>query len=209
MTIRKRPYLSNILMIVVPVCIALLISAGCVGGMWLAVKSGGGLMVDDREDFYQLSAGIVEMAEQALTADGAEQGALNDLTALLDKNAVALEITQNGEPVYRYGAETAADRTLISAADTLGGEARLSNGERSLFAQTVEKHGTAYRILLLGSVQTVSYTSLKIAAVLAVLILLCAVLAGIVLTNRFLTRFVIWRVTDPLDLLADGVRETV
>ena len=55
--------------------------------------------------------------------------------------------------------------------------------------------------------QAVSYTSLKIAAVLAVLILLCAVLTGIVLTNRFLTRFVIRRVTGPLDLLADGVHE--
>lgn len=207
MTIRRRLYLSNILMIVVPVCIALLISAGCVAGMWLAVKSGGGVMVDDSEDFYQFSTGVAEMAEQALTADGAEQGALNDLTAMLDENAVALEITQDGEPVYCYGTETADDRTLISAAQTIGGEARLSNGERSLFAHTVEKHGIEYRILLLGSVQAVSYTSLKIAAVLAVLILLCAVLAGIVLTNRFLTRFVIRRVTGPLDLLADGVRE--
>ncbi len=207
MTIRKRLYLSNILMIVVPVCIALLISAGCVGGMWLAVKSGGGLMVDDSEDFYQLSAGIAELAEQTLTADGVHADKMGDVTALLDQNAVALEITQNGVPVYRYGTETAADNALMQAANTLSGDARLSNGERSLFAHTVEKHGSEYRILLLGSVQAVSYTSLKVAATLAVLVLLCAVLAGIVFTNRFLTRFVIRRVTEPLDLLADGVRE--
>lgn len=207
MTIRKRLYLSNILMILVPVCIALLISAGCVGGMWLAVKSGGGLTVDDSEDFYRLSAGIAEMAEQSLSADGAEQAHLDELTALLDENAVSLSIMQNGVPVYHYGTQTADDTQLIAAADTLGGEARLSNGRRSLFAHTVEKHGAAYRILLLGSVQAVSYTSLKVAAVLAVLVLLCAVLAAILLTNRFLTRFVIRRVTGPLDLLADGVRE--
>ena len=207
MTIRKRLYLSNILMIVVPVCIALLISAGCVGGMWLAVRSGGGLMVDDSEDFYQLSAGIAELAEQALSPEGVEQDALNDLTDLLNQNAVALTITQDGETVYRCGAETADDSALIAAADTLGGNARLSNGERSLFAHTVEKRGTEYRILLLGSVQAVSYTSLKVAGALAVLVLLCAVLAAILLTNRFLTRFVIRRVTGPLDLLAGGVRE--
>ncbi len=207
MTIRKRLYLSNILMIVVPVCIALLIAAGCIGGMWAAVKSGGGLMVDDSEDFYQLSAGIAEMAEEALGPDGAEQEQLSELASLLDRNSVALEITQDGTAVYQYGSENAADGALCTAAETLGDDARLSNGERSLFAHTVRRDGTEYRILLFGSVQAVSYQSLKIAAVLAVLILLTAVLAAILLTNRFLTRFVIRRVTQPLDLLADGVRE--
>ena len=207
MTIRKRLYLSNILMIVVPVCISLLIAAGCIGGMWLAVKSGGGLMVDDSEDFYQLSAGIAEAAERTLSADGAAQARLDELTGLLDESSIAMEITQNGAVLYRYGAETAADRTLIAAADTLGSDARLSNGERSLFAHTVRRHGTEYRILLLGSVQAVSYRSVKIAAVLAVLILLCTVLTAILLTNRFLTRFMLRRVTQPLDLLADGARE--
>ena len=207
MTIRKRLYLSNILMIVVPVCIALLIAAGCIGGMWAVVKSHGGLMVDDSEDFYQFSTGIAEMVEEALGPDGAEQEQLGELTSLLDRNSVALEITQDGVPVYQYGSENAMDGALLTAAETLGDDARLSNGERSLFAHTVRRDGTEYRILLFGSVEAVSYQSVKIAAVLAVLILLIAVLAAIVLTNRFLTRFVIRRVTQPLDLLADGVRE--
>ena len=33
MTIRKRLFISNLLMILVPVCIAALIAAGCVGGV--------------------------------------------------------------------------------------------------------------------------------------------------------------------------------
>ena len=115
MTIRKRLYLSNILMIVVPVCIALLIAAGCIGGMWAVVKSHGGLMVDDSEDFYQFSTGIAEMVEQALGPDGAEQEQLGELASLL------------------------------TAAETLGDDARLSNGERSLFMHTVRREGTEYR----------------------------------------------------------------
>lgn len=145
MTIRKRLYLSNILMIVVPVCIALLIATGCIGGMWAVVKSHGGLMVDDSEDFYQFSTGIAEMVEQALGPDGAEQEQLGELASLLDRNSVALEITQDGVPVYQYGSENAADGVLLTAAETLGDDARLSNGERSLFMHTVRREGTEYR----------------------------------------------------------------
>ena len=111
MTIRKRLFISNLLMILVPVCIAALIAAGCVGAVWYTVRFGGGLGFDDSEDFYQVSTGIAKLAEQSLP----------------DSNE------QDGQPYYAYGTASPADDALSKAAALLGDDARLSDGARSLY----------------------------------------------------------------------------
>lgn len=120
MTIRKRLFISNLLMILVPVCIAALIAAGCVGAVWYTVRFGGGLGFDDSEDFYQVSTGIAKLAEQSLP-DSNEQETLDSITALLDRKAVSLKIEQDGQPYYAYGTASPADDALSKAAALLGG----------------------------------------------------------------------------------------
>ena len=69
MTIRKRLFISNLLMILVPVCIAALIAAGCVGAVWYTVRFGGGLGFDDSEDFYWPSSPCrIRMSRKRWTA---------------------------------------------------------------------------------------------------------------------------------------------
>ena len=155
MTIRKRLFISNLLMILVPVCIAALIAAGCVGAVWYTVRFGGGLGFDDSEDFYQVSTGIAKLAEQSLQ-DSNEQETLDSITALLDRKAVSLKIEQDGQPYYAYGTASPADDALSKAAALLGDDARLSDGARSLYAHRVQIGGTDYRILIFGSTQQVS-----------------------------------------------------
>lgn len=208
MTIRKRLFLSNLLMILLPVCIAALIAAGCAGAVWYTVKFGGGLGFDDSEDFYQVSAGISELAEQALGAAPAEREAvLDNISTLLDRKAVSLVMEQDGQPYYSYGTSSPEDARLAEAAALLGGDARLSNDARHLYAHTAQIDGAGYRILLYSSVRTISYTGLKLVAAAAVLLVLAAALAAVLLTNRFLTRFVFQRIEQPLDLLAGGVHQ--
>ena len=208
MTIRKRLFLSNLLMILVPVGIAALIAAGCVGAVWYTVRFGGGLGFDDSEDFYQVSAGIAELTEQALGAAPDEQrAALDEISALLNRNAVSLVIEQAGQDVYTYGASDPADGQLAQAAALLGGDARLSDGARSLYAHTAQVNGAEYRILLFSSAREMSYTSLKVLVAVLVIVLLFAVFAAVLLTNRFLIRFVFRRIEQPLSLLADGVHQ--
>ena len=193
MTIRKRLFISNLLMILVPVCIAALIAAGCVGAVWYTVRFGGGLGFDDSEDFYQVSTGIAKLAEQSLQ-DSNEQETLDSITALLDRKAVSLKIEQDGQPYYAYGTASPADDALSKAAALLGDDARLSDGARSLYAHRVQIGGTDYRILIFGSTQQVSYTGLKLVAAAAMLLVLAAALTVVLLTNRFLTRFVFRRI---------------
>ena len=53
MTIRRRLFFSNVLMIAVPAGIALLIAAGCIAVVWYTVRFGGGLGFHDRETFIR------------------------------------------------------------------------------------------------------------------------------------------------------------
>lgn len=208
MTIRKRLFVSNLLMILVPVCIAALIAAGCVGAVWYTVRFGSGLGFDDSEDFYQVSAGIAELTERALGAEpGGQQSALDGVSTLLDRNAVSLVVKRDGETIYSYGSSDPADETLVRAAALLGSDVRLSDGSRSLYTHITQINGAEYSILLFSNAREVSYTSLKVLLAVLVIVLLFAVFAAVLLTNRFLIRFVFRRIEHPLALLADGVHQ--
>ena len=50
MTIRKRLFLSNILMIFLPAIITVFIGLICVGVIWITVVGGAGLDLHDAED---------------------------------------------------------------------------------------------------------------------------------------------------------------
>ena len=206
MTIRRRLFFSNVLMIAVPAGIALLIAAGCIAVVWYTVRFGGGLGFHDREDFYQVSAGIVELAEHALSASD-QEASLHQLSTLLDQNALSLVVEREGNREYAYGETEPVDDPFIQTANSIGDEAYISNRTRSLYAHTAHIDGQSYRIFLFSRTQAVSYDILKAVAAGSILVLLLSILAAILLTNRFLTRFVFQKIEQPLDLLANGVHQ--
>ncbi len=118
MTIKKRLLISNILMIVVPVIVALAVGVCCIALLWLMLQNGGVLPLEEEE--------------------------------LLD---------------------------------SLG--------------ETLQANGLRSSVL----------SGIKVAIVLIVLVLLCAVLAAIWGTNRFLIHFVFQKINGPLMILSEGVGE--
>lgn len=79
MTIKKRLFWSNILMILVPVLMASLIGLLCVGFMWLALVHGIGIGIHDEEDFGVACAAISEMAEHESYEEGEDYVVLERL----------------------------------------------------------------------------------------------------------------------------------
>lgn len=69
MTVKKRLVISNILMILVPVCMTLVIAFGCLGIIWYTVAHGTGLGFEDSEDFFQASRGISELVDESLRTE--------------------------------------------------------------------------------------------------------------------------------------------
>ncbi len=208
MTIKKRLFLSNLLMILVPVGITLLIALGSIGVIWYAVTNGTGLSFDDSEDFYHAGQGISAAVEKALKAAPEERlEKLTLLSSLLDHEAMTLTVEANGTNYYQYGNANAADAALLKASALLGNEGTLSSGNRSLYAHQIKVGNDHYQIFLLCSSSKFSNVTLKMLIVLVALILVFTIFLSILLTNRFLTKFVFQKIERPLDILADGVHQ--
>lgn len=207
MQVKTRLYISNILMIAVPVFITVMMAIGCGTVVWHVYKSGV-VGFEDSEDFYRASKGISELAEKALRSepDKRDKG-LKSLSEFLDRGSMSLQIVSGGKGVYRYGDEDAKDEKLLSAVALFGGEGSASGGGRSLYARSIEVNGTGYRILLFGSDAPLSYNALKNAVLIAFIVLLATLGVSIWLTDRFLIRFVYRHIEEPLDILAEGVHQ--
>jgi len=208
-TIKRRLVISNILMILVPVVITVLIGLACVGMVWYTVVHGTGFGIEDSEDFYMASQGITKMVESALkeSTRGEQIDGLTKLSQILDKNAMSLTVNEGEENLYRYGSSADADAALQNAVNALNGKGYVSNGERELYAHQVSISGTIYRISVFASHAELSYSTLKVVIAMAAIILLFGIFISILLTNRFLTKFVFQKIERPLDMLSEGVRQ--
>ena len=204
MTIKKRLFLSNILMIFVPVVATVLTGIVCVGFIWLILLNGVGFDIHDREEFDLACAAIVEGVENSLKKDGD----FSATEALLDGNEMAVKIVSGGDVVYSYGMEGAHDESLFQAANLLGNGATVTQGGRSLYVRQEVIRGTEYMIFLTGAYQdTHRYSYLKMSVVFASVLIAFAIVVSILFTNRFLTKFVLSRIEEPLDILAKGAKE--
>ena len=93
MSIKTRLAVSNILMILVPVCITVLIALGCLVFIWAAAVHGTGLGFEEKEDFFQASKGFTKIVSEALEGTPQAQKAhLEQLSKVLDESAVSLLI---------------------------------------------------------------------------------------------------------------------
>lgn len=204
MTVKKRLFLSNILMIFVPVIATVLIGLVCVGFIWLALINGVGLGIHDQEEFDIACAAITEGVEDCL-----KKGKnLSSMETLLDGNEMAIKICSDGDVFYSYGMEEPTDDVLLQAARLLESGATVTQNGRSLYVQQEEIRGINYTIYLTGTFQnTHSYSDLKVAVVFSAILIAFTIVLSILLTNRFLTKFVLRRIEEPLDILATGAKE--
>lgn len=128
MTVRKRLFWSNILMILVPVIATAFIGILCVVFIWLSLLSGASLGLENRERFEYACMAFVEVLETGL-----ETGTdLSSLERLLDSNGMIVTILQDGGSFYHYGEEKNNDGALLEAAVFLGGDSFLIQDGRSL-----------------------------------------------------------------------------
>ncbi|MGI6108875.1 MAG: ATP-binding protein [Eubacteriaceae bacterium] len=209
MTVKKRLFISNMLMLLVPIVVTVLIALMCLGFIWYSVTNGTGLSFEDSGDFMQVSQEASAVIEKALQADTEETrlSRLDAVSGFLDKSAMTLIIDENGAPWYGNGDEKDDDNTLIQAADALGGTSTVSNGYRSLYSKSVVSGDNVYQIRLFSSAGDLSYHTLKIVLILVACILGLTILLAVWLTNRFLTRFMVQKIEEPLDILGNAVTQ--
>lgn len=209
MTVKKRLFLSNILMIAVPVVITLIVGVCCMGAVWFTLQHGTGLRFEDSGDFYWASRSAVEMVEHALDADEADRSQrFHTIGAVLRAGAMRLVVEDESGVLYSDGDVMDGDANLLQAAEQVGmDETTVSTGTRSIFLTYLSSGERSYRVTVYGTQAEIQNRSVKLAAVLACILLLFTIFVSIFGTNRFLTKFVFRKIEEPLDILADGVKE--
>ena len=202
MTIKRRLFWSNILMIAVPVMTALVVAIIAMFFIWLTLVSGVGMGIDDSEDFETASQALAEYAKVS-------GGAWDKVDALARGSGLTLVIEDaEGNVIHSYGVESEVDDDLVAASDMMGGNGTILSSDRALFSRTGHTDKGRYTVLVFGTLRgRHGYDDLKAAIAFSFILILFAVFISILLTNRFLTRFVLRRIEDPLDMLTHGVHE--
>lgn len=207
MQVKTRLYISNILMIALPVVITIFMAI-CGGTIVWHVYKSGIVGFEDSEDFYKASKGISELAEKALRSEPEKQrSGLKSLGEFLDRGSMSLQIVSGNKLIYNYGDEDEKDEKLLEAVSLFGGQGSASGGGRSLYARNVTARGVDYRILLFGSDAPLTYDALKNACLVFIIVLLSTLGVSIWLTDRFLIRFVYNNIEQPLEILSEGVHQ--
>ncbi len=209
LTIKKRLFLSNLLMLVIPAVLSLLALAAGLLLLFSAVLPGEGYRLLSRHETTETRQALVDLSADFLAAsDGStREAAAGQLTALCMQNQMYLTIGRGGEAVWAFGEAVPPSASLTAALAALGEGGSVSDGETELYGVRRTAAGTAWDIQVSNPVVTVESRSLKAAAAVFLLLLAAVVILTVLLTNRFLTRFVFQHIAVPLRTLAEGVGE--
>ena len=121
MTVRKRLFLSNLLMILVPVVATALIGVLCVSLIWFSLLHGSGFGADDQEDFAYASMAVSETVERTIERNGD----LSSLEGILDGDGMALKVLEGDRVFFSYGKKRRVTESLWRRRRRLGKEAPL------------------------------------------------------------------------------------
>ena len=110
--------------------------------------------------------------------------------------------------LLQFGSGTVPSQAqLEQALATLDGKGSVSDESFELYGQFVQANGTDYQIVIYNPVVSLSSLNLKAWAVGIFFLMAVLLLLIIFLTNRFLTRFVFRRISEPLKTLSEGVHQ--
>ncbi len=210
MTIKKRLFISNILMIVIPAVLAVIVLAGCLFVFVVFAVPHSEYQLGIQEELTEIREEAVELAAVWLAAAGSTQqmDAETRLLRLSERNRLMIQIQEGQDTIRQFGTQTVPSQNqLEQALAALNGSGTVSDGTFALFGTPLFLNGTTYQIHLYNPEVTLSFDSLKVWAVGIGFLILVVLLFIIFLTNRFLTRFVFRRVSEPLQTLAEGVRQ--
>ena len=204
MKIKRQIELSNLLMVIVPVIATVLAGIVCAFVLWAVAQHGSGVGVDDASDFGWLARLTVSYVSDVI--NGKDDGGQPDpLSRLLDANTMYMMVTREGETVYEYGTKSMYDGNMLEAGSAVeGASVILSQGSRSLYLARMHMDGGDYEVALFAQLRDMETRAFRTAAIVSWLFLVLSVLLSVYLTNRFMSRALVRRISKPLDLLSQG-----
>ena len=210
MTIKKRLSISNILMLIIPVVLAITMLAGYLFIFWVSMFPHAEYRLGFHGELTETRYQAVELAADLLSDSDTNHKSETEaaLSQLTEKNQITLQIYQGQDLLQQFGNVMIPSNTqLEQSLAALNGKGTVSNGSFDLYGQRISASGADYQIYVYNSVITPSNQNLKVWADGIGFFMIVALIFVIFLTNRFLTRFVFRRILDPLKMLAEGVHQ--
>ena len=103
MTIKRRLFLSNVLMIVVPALVTALTGLLCMVMVVSVLRQGSGLGYEEGGELAWIGRTCREVLQEAPADSGSRE--IRQIVSLLDGSATRLVLTEDGRPVYTFGTE--------------------------------------------------------------------------------------------------------
>lgn len=208
MTIKKRLTVSNIIMITAPITAVLLVGAVCLGVLYFAMNRSNGMGFSDSREFYSSMQTISDKMYEVFEHSKEERiNRLNILSTLIDRNSMYMLVYENGEFFYESGNAELKNDELLSAANKIGEKSFVSDDKSQLYYYTTVEGADRYDLYLFNTVSHTDNSMIKTVLIVSAVVIIIAVLLTIALTNRFLSKFVLKRIEQPLDILSHGVDE--
>ena len=208
-TIRHRLFVSNVIMVVVPVLVTAFVGVVCLAVM-LNTASHKGLGLDSESDFYWAGTTAAELVENTVGNASPTSASYDGIVSLLQGQGLDLAVIEDGDVVFSTSGVTGTDLSFALAAGAAGeSPVTMRSGERTMFlkAEVVEDSVTSYQVAVFGSLTEVADGTIKQMAVASAFILALTAALSVYLVNRFCHRYVFDRIEWSLGHLEEGVRQ--
>lgn len=209
MTIKKRLYLSNILMIVVPIFVAIVVLvAGVLISLGVMSESAGRFFA--QAELYDFQNDLSQKASYLLkeTDTKKEQHAEGEIVKLLEKNNAQLRIYKGNQLIQILGgSEPENTETLLQTLSALGSEGSVSDGKTKIVSRDVKVNEQNYVLRLVSPQVLTDYSAYIDAAELIAAALLILVVVAVFFATRYLSHFVLRKIENSLEILTGGVSQ--
>jgi signal transduction histidine kinase len=209
MTIKRRLFISNILMIVIPVVISIIISIAGMAVAWNFYFQESRYNIENQREFNKVRDRIMNMTKNLLegASETEQEERIAKIEDALKQNNITLSIFVSGKELYSFGGTVGQFKgKLVDAVGAIGGEGTVTIGNEEVFAENVMANDKTYTVCLFSTTEFGSDTEDNFPAAFPIVMIL-GTLAVVFLTNRFLTQFVFRKIEEPLDILAAGVHQ--
>lgn len=209
MTIKKRLFLSNILMLIIPALVSILIIfISSFAFFNLFYKQFMDESVHENNLSY-IHTILIEQSREFLKnkEDIKDSRLYHTVEKYLESQNIRLEIYDDTGIVCDIGSNNEIESSLISAMGSLGAEGTVSVNGACIYGEKILVNSITYHVLIYSSseIQENQYNEFLVTNIIVILCIL--IIVAVIITNRFLIKFVFKKIEVPLDILTNGVRQ--
>lgn len=211
MTIKKRLFISNILMLIIPAMVSILM---ILGSLLLFMNVIYKQLMDEileENKLEYIHRILVEQSKDFLDSgeDVTDSALYHTVEKYLASQEMKLEIYDDTGIICTMGSSDSSktEAVLVSAMESLGGEGSISIDGNCLYGEEIPVNGETYHVLIYSSsdMRESQFNELLVKNIIVILFIM--IIAAVFVTNRFLTKFIFKKIEAPLDILTDGVHQ--